>query len=145
VVKGWLDPVVRGKIQFTRSTKDLTEFIPKDQLETCYGGEDPWRYEYQEPVPGENDPMKRTEDRDVVQSARDDMVADFERETLRWVASEASTNEEKEASAKRTELANKLFANYWDLDKFVRTRTYYVRIGAISSDGKVDFGAFVVK
>lgn len=144
MIRGWLDPVVAAKIQFTRSSKDLAKFIPKEGLETCFGGEDPWAYEYQDPIPGENDAMQRTEDMSVIQQARDVIATEFEKETLRWVALSPTTDQAKELVAKRVSLANDLFVNYWQLDKFVRTRTYYDRIGAVSSDGEVDFGAFAV-
>lgn len=144
MVKGWLDPVVAAKIQFTRSSNDLAKYIPKERLEICYGGEDPWTYEYIEPVPGENDAMKNIEDKSALQKARSEITAEFERQTLQWVTYHPTTDTAKELSAKRTALASDLFGNYWKLDKYVRTRTYYDRIGAVSSEGEVDFGAFVV-
>jgi len=144
VIKGWLDPVVAAKISFTSSGKDLAKFIPKDRLETCYGGQDPFTYEYREPVPGENDEMLKTEERDLIQKERDGIAEEFEKQTLRWVALDPATDEAKELSQSRAKLAEKIFDNYWRLDKFIRTRTYYDRIGAISSDGVVDFGAFAV-
>lgn len=144
MVKGWLDPVVAAKIQFTRSSNDLAKFIPKERLETCYGGEDPWTYEYKEPIPGENDPMKATEERSAIQRERDNIATEFEKQTARWVTFHPTTDTAKQISIKRADLASDLFDNYWKLDKFVRTRTYYDRIGAVSSKGEVDFGAFVV-
>ncbi|KAJ8116046.1 hypothetical protein ONZ43_g4525 [Nemania bipapillata] len=62
VVKGWLDPVIASKINFTRKPIDLLHFIPEESLQTYYGGKDAWEYEYVEPIPGEN--IKRVRERD---------------------------------------------------------------------------------
>lgn len=88
--------------------------------------------------------MTRTEDREAVQGERDKIIAEFEKQTLQWAARPVVVEEAKTINEKRNKLADQLFTNYWKLDKFVRTRTYYDRIGAVSSDGVVDFGAFVV-
>lgn len=53
-----VDPVVRNKVEMTRSTEDLVVHIPKHHLVKTLGGSSEWKWIYPPVVPGENAPQK---------------------------------------------------------------------------------------
>ena len=55
IIKPWLDPAIAFKINFTSGTKGLLQYIEKENLQTSYGGEDPWQYKFVPPTEGENE------------------------------------------------------------------------------------------
>lgn len=142
VVKGWMDPVIASKVHFTRKTADLVKFIPMECLESHLGGSDTWVYEYIEPVPGENDKMADVEKRAAVQEERDALANNFDSETSQWVVTSPGSEECRERTSKRNDVAKQLFENYWRLDPYIRTRNYYDRMGALNSDGSINYSAF---
>ncbi|KFH45055.1 Phosphatidylinositol transfer protein-like protein [Hapsidospora chrysogenum ATCC 11550] len=139
VIKGWLDPVIASKINFTRSKSDMERFIAPENLQKCYGGEDPWEYEYVEPVPGENDKLKDEEGRERIMEARWNVVRDIVRETVEWARLDVESDEAKAASKKRDQVVDKLHSNYWELDPYVRATTYLRRAGVVNEKHEVDF------
>jgi len=48
VIKPLLDPVVSSKVHFIK-TEELKDYIDEDQLMKCYGGKNPYEYEYVPP------------------------------------------------------------------------------------------------
>lgn len=38
IIRGWLDPVVAGKVHFCRNVEELEAFVPKSQIPTECGG-----------------------------------------------------------------------------------------------------------
>ncbi|GAP87188.1 putative phosphatidylinositol transfer protein CSR1 [Rosellinia necatrix] len=128
MIKGWLDPVIASKINFTRKPADLLQFIPEASLQTSYGGKDGWEYEYVEPVEGENARLDEAEKRAEIQQQRDELVAEFERATLAWARSPGGGGA-KEKALRRAEVVDRLGANYWRLDPYIRARTLYHRWG----------------
>ena len=141
IIKGWLDPVIASKINFTSSTSDMLKFINKDQLQKSYGGEDTWEYKYMEPLAEENSRMSDEEKKTKIQEERADLARQFDTVTLEWVAREPDSDEAKEHAAKRLKLAHELRANYWKLDPYIRARTYFHRAGVLGATGEVDFKA----
>ncbi|KAF4951244.1 hypothetical protein FSARC_12971 [Fusarium sarcochroum] len=141
VIKHWLDPVVASKIHFTSGTKGLLKFIPKSNLQRSYGGEDPWEYKYVEPVPNENERMQWEEKRVKIQNERQELIDQFDRLTMDWVSLDPQFVLGKEANERRDELAQLLQLNCWKLDAFVRSTTYYHRVGVVNRGGGVDFKA----
>ncbi|CAG7557500.1 unnamed protein product [Fusarium equiseti] len=137
VIKHWLDPVVASKIHFTNGTKGLLKFIPKSNLQKSYGGEDPWEYKYVDPVPGENERMQSEEKKTKIQLERQELIDQFTQLTTEWIASEGDV----ELGARRDEMAQLLQLNYWKLDPYVRSSTYYHRVGVVNRAGGVDFKA----
>jgi hypothetical protein len=135
VIKHWLDPVVASKVHFTSGAKGLLKFIPKSNLQKSYGGEDPWEYKYVNPVPSENERMQSEEKKTKIQMERQELIDQFTRLTTEWISGK------EETSAKRDELAQLLQLNYWKLDPYVRSSTYYHRVGAVNRTGGVDFKA----
>lgn len=141
IIKGWLDPVIASKINFTSSPADMLKFIDKDQLQKSYGGEDTWEYKYIEPLAEENSRMSDEEKRTKIQEERNDLARQFDTQTLEWVVLDPESAEAKEKASKRLELAHELRANYWKLDPYARARTYYHRAGVVGPAGEVDFKA----
>ena len=138
IIKGWLDPVVAGKVHFTSDIKDLSEFIPKSQILKELGGEEDWEYHYVEPIEGENEKLKDETSRQKFQEERQTHVQEYQQKTFEWIAAGTGEGSEKIRS-ERDAIARQLYANYWQLDPFVRARTLYDRVGMIEPDGKINF------
>ena len=138
IIKGWLDPVVAGKVHFTNNLKELEEYIPKSQVLKELDGEEDWDYKFTEPVPGENDKMKDTGTRDRLLAAREVLVKEYEQATLEWLLNPEG---EKTAAikARRSELTTKLREDYFNLDPYIRARSWYDRTGVMLPGGKLDF------
>ncbi|TVY33433.1 CRAL-TRIO domain-containing protein, partial [Lachnellula subtilissima] len=137
IIKGWLDPVVASKIQFTNNNQEMEEFVPKEHIIKELGGAEDWAYTYIEPVPGENDKMKDTATRDKLLLEREDVVKAYERETLEWIHSKET--DAMSLKQKRHDLAATLRDGYWILDPYVRARSYYDRSGLIGQGGVPHF------
>lgn len=138
IIRGWLDPVVAGKVHFTSNVDDLEKFIPRSQIIKELEGEENWEYKYVEPAPGENDAMKEEEPRKALETERDADVREYQNHTYQWISKGTGEEAEKIKDGRHT-LARKLNDNYWKLDKYVRARTYYDRTGMIGPDGKINF------
>lgn len=140
IIRGWLDPVVAGKVHFCKTVEELEGFVPKNQIPTECGGEEKWEYTYPEPVPGENDLMKDVATRDGLQSSRAELVKKYESMILDWIHEGDSQGKSLDEKRKeRDTIAEDLRSNYWKLDPYVRARSLYDRIGIIQQDGKLDF------
>ncbi|KAJ4365633.1 phosphatidylinositol transfer protein csr1 [Neocucurbitaria cava] len=136
IIRGWLDPVVAGKVHFAKNIDELSLYVPKSQIPTELGGDEKWEYKYPEPVPGENDKMKEEGPRETLQTERKDIVKRYESTVLQWVqAGDVAAERRRE----RDELAEELRSNYWKLDPYVRARTLYDRMGVLHDGGKLDF------
>lgn len=132
IIRGWLDPVVAGKVHFCTNVDDLAGFIPKSQIAKELGGEEAWEYKYIEPREGENKMMDDTEGRDKILGERAELVKSFEGETLAWGKGE-------DAGQGRGRLAERLAENYWRLDPYVRAKSLADRQGVIGEGGKLNF------
>ncbi|TVY46640.1 CRAL-TRIO domain-containing protein, partial [Lachnellula occidentalis] len=137
IIKGWLDPVVASKIQFTNNKQEMEEFVSKEHIIKELGGPEDWAYNYIEPVPGENDRMKDTATRNKLLHDREDAVKAYEKETLEWIHSKETGA--TSLMAKRHDLAATLRDGYWVLDPYVRARSYYDRSGLIGEGGVPHF------
>ncbi|KAM0140012.1 hypothetical protein ACHAO1_002549 [Botrytis cinerea] len=136
IIRGWLDPVVASKVQFTNNVEEMSEFVPRSQILAELGGDEDWEYKFVEPVPGENDLLKDTATRDKLLKERENIVDAYEKATLEWINSEGKTPEIK---TRRTELAKELRDDYWKLDPYIRAKSLYDRTGVINPGGKLDF------
>lgn len=132
IIKGWLDPVVASKVHFASNADELSQFVPKKQIPVEMGGEEQWKYEYVEPVEGENKAMEQAGEREKVTAERKELVSSYESETLSWLHGE-------DGGEGRGRLAERLAANYWRLDPYVRAKSLYDRTGVIQEGGKLDF------
>ncbi|KAG9198730.1 hypothetical protein G6514_009680 [Epicoccum nigrum] len=141
VIKHWLDPIIASKVHFTSGKKAMLEFIPRDKLQKCYGGDDGWEYRYVEPIPTENEQLNDVEKKVELQEHRDALIEKFNNLTMEWVSLEPEASVAKAKNAQRYEVAHELEQKYWQLDPHVRSTTYYDRVGVLTRDGAVDFGA----
>lgn len=136
IIRGWLDPVVASKVQFTNSNNEMEQFVPKSHILKELGGDEDWEYKYIEPVPGENDKMKDTETRDRLLKEREALVDQYEKSTLDWIHRKGDAAVVKQD---RDRLALALKDDYWKLDPYVRARSVYDRVGLIQAGGKLQF------
>jgi hypothetical protein len=138
IVRGWLDPVVAGKVHFAKNIDELEKFIPRKQIPSELGGDEKWTYEYPEPVPGENEKMGESATRDTLQGERANIVNKYESTILQWIH-EGDKGSLEEKKKERDAVAEELRQNYWKLDPYVRARTLYDRIGLLSNGGQLAF------
>lgn len=139
IIRGWLDPVVAGKVHFAKNIDELSHYVPKSQIPTELGGDEKWEYKYPEPVPGENDKMLEEKPREELQSQRAELVDKYESTILDWVHAGETGPSAEERRRQRDETAEQLRQNYWKLDPYVRARSLYDRMGVLSDGGKLDF------
>ncbi|KAK7559081.1 hypothetical protein IWX49DRAFT_565950 [Phyllosticta citricarpa] len=139
IIRGWLDPVVAGKVHFTRNTDELAAFVPRNQIPSELGGDDPYTYSYVEPSPGENARMADTATRDKLQAEREEIAKKYEEATLEWCERAADKEDVKDVMQRRAELAEQLRVNYWRLDPYLRARSLYDRLGVLGEQGALDF------
>jgi hypothetical protein len=144
IIRGWLDPVVAAKIHFTKSTEDLAKWIDRSKIPKELGGDEDWKYEYLEPVQGENDKIKDTEGLKKLRDQRMGQVERYEQLTREWIAAplrtETSEDERvKEIKKQRNVIEKELERGYWDIDNHVRARTIYDRRGIINPGGRIVF------
>lgn len=141
IIRGWLDPVVAAKVNFTNSVEDLEQFIPRDRIIKELGGDEDWEYKYIEPTADENDRMKDTATRDKLIAKRQELADEVQSATLSWVAAGKAGNKDLETAekAKRDSLIQRLREEYWELDPYVRARTLMDRAGNLIEGGKVQF------
>ena len=136
IIKGWLDPVVASKVHFTNDVKELETFIERSHIIKELGGDDPFEYQYLEPVSGENELMADDATKQRLLAERASVVKDFETATQQWVRNSEGGEELKQ---KRNELAERLRSGYWQLDPFIRARSLYDRTRLIQKGGVIQF------
>lgn len=141
IIKGWLDPVVAGKVHFTKNASDLEKFIPRDRIVKELEGSENWEYKYVEPQPDENKAMEDTAKRDVLVAERQEIAKEIQDATVSWLSASASKDKEaiSLAEERRNGLINRLREHYWVLDPYIRSRSLYDRTNVIKGDGKVEF------
>ncbi|KAI9844471.1 MAG: hypothetical protein M1837_005553 [Sclerophora amabilis] len=140
IIKGWLDPVVAGKVHFTKNVEELERFVPRNHIPKELGGDEDWAYQYIEPNQNENTKMADDTTQRNILSARVEIVKRFEEATLDWIgASSSEKTSSTEMATQRTKLASELRDNYWQIDPFTRSRSIYDRIGILREDGLLDF------
>lgn len=130
VIKNWIDPVVASKIKFTKSSNDLSEYIPLEFVTRNLGGNNPSEYKFIEPDLTENDFMNDSKKKAEVIAIRNNLREKFIDQTTHWIK---STNEaENEVNKKKKiEIADDLYTNFWEVDPYVRAKTVFDRNGFI--------------
>ena len=136
IIRGWLDPVVAGKVHFTNATSELEQFIARDRILQELGGDDPYKYAYPEPLSDENAAMADTATRDRLQQERASVVKEFEAVTREWAEGPQTSEQLRD---RRNEIADRLKMGYWELDPYVRARCLLDRTGVIGKDGRISF------
>ncbi|KAI1262003.1 CRAL/TRIO domain-containing protein [Xylariaceae sp. FL1019] len=138
IIRGWLDPVVANKVNFTNNIKDLEAFIDVDELPTELEGTSGWSYRYVEPLAGENDKMNDMETRHRLLKEREAIYEEYESKTIEWL-NESDASKRTTINTERSSIAKKLKEQYWQLDPYVRARSLYDRVGMLKPGGKVDY------
>lgn len=141
IIKGWLDPVVAAKINFTKNVQDLEKFIPKDRIMKELDGDEDWEYKYVEPQPGENKAMEDTAKRDELLAERQKLAQEVQDATIAWISASQKKDDGalKAAKENRSELIERLRVQYWQLDPYIRSRSLYDRLHVLQGDGKINF------
>lgn len=139
IIRGWLDPVVAGKVHFARNIEELEKFVPRSQIPAELGGDEKWEYQYVEVKEGENTKMKEEEPRAKLQEERAGLVKKYESSILQWVNEGEKGKSLEERRTERDSIAEELRQNYWKLDPYLRARTLYDRIGLIGEGGSLNF------
>ncbi|KAF2685516.1 hypothetical protein K458DRAFT_364347 [Lentithecium fluviatile CBS 122367] len=139
IIRGWLDPVVAGKVHFVKNVDELQKFVPMTQIPAELGGDEKFAYEYPEPVEGENAKMAEEGPRLALQDERAELVKRYLSRILEWVVEGDKGKGLEERRRERDEVAEQLKQNYWKLDPYVRARTLYDRIGLLGEGGAVTF------
>ncbi|KAG0013181.1 hypothetical protein BGZ80_011244 [Entomortierella chlamydospora] len=141
IIEPWLDPVVASKVRFTRSDKELTEYIDASHLPVKFGGLDKYTFEYIPPVPGENDRMSDIETKERLHDEWKAIMWKFEALTREWIACKTTEGARPEdvIEAERKQLAKELRVAYFKLDPYIRARTMYHRSEhpVIQADGTI--------
>jgi hypothetical protein len=139
IIRGWLDPVVAGKVHFAKTVDELQKYVPRSQIITDLGGDEKWAFEYVEPKEGENKMMTEEGPRDVLQGERADLVSKYEGSIMQWVTEGEKDKSLEERRKERDAVAEELRENYWKLDPYVRARSLWDRTGIIGQAGKLNF------
>ncbi|RAL03788.1 CRAL-TRIO domain-containing protein [Aspergillus ibericus CBS 121593] len=141
IIKGWLDPVVASKIQFTKNVQDLEKFIPRDRIMKELDGDEDWAYQYVEPQPDENKLQEDTAKRDEMVAERQQLAQELQDVTIEWISSTKKKDEStvKAVIEKRKDLVDRLRAQYWELDPYARATSLYDRLDVIQGGGKIEF------
>lgn len=133
-----MDPVVAGKVHFTKSVEELEQFVSRNHIPKELGGDEDWTYEYKEPQPDENTRMSDNTVKTRLLDERESIVKAFERATLSWVSSKSTVDERRDVLKRREGLAASLRSGYWKLDPYIRARSVYDRIDMIKEGGLLD-------
>ena len=125
-----------GKIHFTKNVEELTEFVERSHIIKELGGDDPWTYQYVEPIVGENQLLLDSVTRQRLLDERAALVKDYETTTQQWIHDPSSTDALQQ---KRSELTRRLRTGYWELDPYLRAKTLYDRTGVIRKGGHIQY------
>ena len=131
-----LDPVVASKINFTKTEQDLMKFIPPEHLVKDLGGKDKWEYKYVPPTEEENYRMKDETKKKELMEIRTNLEGDFEEITRKWI--ENPDNEQ--LINEKNQIKVKLRRAQINLDPYVRSRSYYHRVGILDDNRNVNWG-----
>lgn len=131
--------MVAGKVHFTKNVEELEHFIPRSHIIKELGGDENWEYKYVEPVPNENAKMQDGARRDELSASRAKNVLDFQESTHAWISAAAAGHDTADIKNKRNALATELRDGYWQLDSFLRARTFYDRTNMIRDQGRISF------
>jgi hypothetical protein len=138
IIRGWLDPVVASKINFTSNLKELETYISSDNIIKEIEGKEDWEYQYVEPLEAENDKMKDSATRDTLLAARELLYAEYEEATIDWIKNHEG-EEGQAIKARRDDIAKRLRADYWVVDPYIRARSFYDRTGVLGPGGHVEY------
>ncbi|CAG7934832.1 unnamed protein product [Penicillium nalgiovense] len=141
LIRGWMDPEIAAKVEFTNNVADLEKFIPRGQIVEEMGGDEKWSYEYVEPDSTENSRMDDATTRDALESERQAIGEAFLAATSGWINATKLKDATKlqSSESERAYLAERLRVNHWKLDPYVRARLLLDRTNVIQEGGKIEF------
>ncbi|PIG87422.1 CRAL/TRIO domain protein [Aspergillus arachidicola] len=141
IIKGWMDPVIVSKVDFTYTAADLEKHIAPEHLVKELGGKDQYEYKFIEPVEGENEKMADTVTRDALLLERERIGEDLLKATAEWIKVVKEDDFAKITAVKerRNNIIEQMRSNYWELDPYVRGRGHLDREGVIGVGGKISF------
>ena len=128
--------MVAGKFHFTNNVEEMAEFVERSHIIKELGGDDPWTYQYVEPIAGENQLLSDSVTRQRLLDERALVVKDYENTTQQWIHDRNSTDA---LHQRRSELTKQLRIGYWELDPYLRARTLYDRTGVIRQGGHIQY------
>ncbi|KAN0062650.1 hypothetical protein ACQY0O_004840 [Thecaphora frezii] len=99
ILRPLLDPLVRDKVHLTWKVDEMAEHVSADRLpsDTLHGNLD-FRFEFPEPDAGENDVQKDAATHAELESAYQDVVAEFESATRALARSYAAASDDRQRS-----------------------------------------------
>ncbi|KAJ1645727.1 hypothetical protein J3B02_003423 [Coemansia erecta] len=135
LIRPLLDPVVASKVHFLGSREEIKQFIDPKNLPKHFGGKEKFSYEYPMPQPGENSAMFDSVARQAALDRRAEACEKLEEVTKKWTLEKDS----QEIDQERDQAARDLVAASKELDRYVRARTLYHRLGVIGDDLTVNW------
>ncbi|KAH9450224.1 hypothetical protein Pst134EA_026933 [Puccinia striiformis f. sp. tritici] len=151
IIAPMLDPVVRAKIQITKSAEELKVHIEEKHLLESLGGTNRWKWEYEQVVTGENILMddKSTRNQEIENRAK--LIKAYLDITRKWVDEASPTNELVKSDERiipedlsnsaqiRKFISYHLRVQYFILDRYIRGRSIYHRKGRVIGNGLITF------
>ncbi|CDO94331.1 unnamed protein product [Kluyveromyces dobzhanskii CBS 2104] len=132
IIKNWLDPVVASKIVFTKTAKDLAEYVPEKYIPKSLGGECDYDYDdYEKPDGSLDTKLTKKDELKEVLNERNALVDQFIQATVSWIEATDDKSNAKWLTAK-IDLGKQLTDNYIKLDPYVRSRSFYEYEGTLS-------------
>lgn len=129
IIRPWMDPVVASKVDFTKKTADLLEFIDENNLPTRLGGKCPYDYKYVTPAPEEKAMSVSTEE---IIAEFGPIAKEYHTATQEWYKS--APGADAEAKSKRVAAGKALQEHYLKFDPHYRAATFYNRVGVVPHD-----------
>lgn len=85
--------------------------------------------------------MEDTATRDAMIAERQELAKEIEAATIEWIIASRKKDQEatKAAVEKRAGLTERLRAQYWELDPYIRATSLYDRLNILQGGGKVNF------
>lgn len=134
IIKGWLDPVVASKIHFTKTTKDLENFIDKKYIPLDLGGLDDYHPTYIPPTKENSAKKPKDATYEKLVAEREQLTLLFLETTLAWINAKTPEESTKLLNAK-IQLGAESGLNYIALDPYIRSRGFFDRSGCIGELG----------
>jgi len=131
-----LDPVVRAKVQMTKSNADLQVHIPPEHLIKQLGGNNDWEWEFTPPTEEEAEPQQDKAMVKKLTAQREKLIQQYTDVTRKWAKSDGH---DEALNLTRELLRNRLRVQSYALDPYARGRSVYHRHGNIVGNGLVSF------